>query len=216
VTKKENLGFIMHLKIIIIIASLLLMNCNSTSSPTTSPSSSSEENSSSSYFTTHNSSSSNQIQNTSSSLSSSATSSSITFSSSSENQSEVCNEWNSNGEGVVAKGYDVVAYFNNSPTLGTSSIKVDFNSGVFHFSTEANKTTFLENPEKYAPQFGGYCARAMASGSKVDINPEAYEVYDQKLYLQASSGALSSWQSGRAGFITSAQNNWSNLCIYTP
>ena len=207
----------MHLKILIITISLLLMSCNSTSAPTTSLSSSSEDYSSSSSFTPDISSSSNQVQNSSSSLSSSTTSSSsITISSSSESDLEVCNEWNSNGEGVVAKGYDVVAYFNNSPSLGTSSIKADFNSGVFHFSTEANKMTFLENPEKYAPQFGGYCARAMASGSKVDINPEAYEVYDDKLYLQASLGALSSWQSGRAGFITSAQNNWSNLCIYTP
>lgn len=46
------------------------------------------------------------------------------------------------------------------------------------------KKKFLENPEKYVPAYGGYCAYAMAkTGELVEVNPKAYEIRNGKLYL---------------------------------
>ncbi|WP_299127470.1 YHS domain-containing (seleno)protein [uncultured Winogradskyella sp.] len=87
-------------------------------------------------------------------------------------------------DGFIAKGYDVVAYFNNAPKEGLQEFATSYKGVNFKFASKANLETFLEHPEKYIPQYGGYCAYAIAINSKkVDINPETFEVRDGKLYL---------------------------------
>lgn len=87
-------------------------------------------------------------------------------------------------KGAVAKGYDVVAYFSNQAIEGRKNIATVYQGATFRFSSEENKTQFLANPTKYIPAYGGYCAYAMGkNGDKVTINPETFEIRNQRLYL---------------------------------
>lgn len=87
-------------------------------------------------------------------------------------------------KGFVAEGYDVVSYFDNKAEKGLKEFATTYDGAKFKFSSEKNLNTFLSHPEKYVPQYGGYCAYAIAlKNKKVKIDPETFEIRDGKLYL---------------------------------
>jgi YHS domain-containing protein len=91
---------------------------------------------------------------------------------------------------VAAHGYDVVAYFNqNQPRRGSRNIKQRLGMATYYFASSRNRYQFLSDAPKYQPQFGGYCAMAMAVGRLEDINPEVFAIYRGKLYLFRDEGA---------------------------
>lgn len=98
--------------------------------------------------------------------------------------------------GYVAEGFDVVAYFTESkPIEGKKDFTVTYNDVRFKFSKLENLKLFKSNPEKYIPQYGGYCAYALAvKGKKVSINPKTFEVRDGKLYLFYNKGKTNTLQ----------------------
>ena len=100
-------------------------------------------------------------------------------------------------KGFIAKGYDVVAYFSNIDKEGNNKYVTTHDGVKYKFSSQKNLETFNANPEKYTPQYGGYCAYALGSkGEKVDVDPETYEIRDGKLYLFYNSwgnNTLKSW-----------------------
>jgi len=86
--------------------------------------------------------------------------------------------------GYMAKGYDVVAYFQNKAVIGNKEFSTKYKEVGYKFATKENLETFKNNPEKFIPQYGGWCAYAIGSNNqKVDINPKTFEIRDQKLYL---------------------------------
>ncbi|MBU3012350.1 YHS domain-containing protein [Polaribacter vadi] len=86
-------------------------------------------------------------------------------------------------EGIAAQEYDVVSFFDGKPQKGNASITASFENGTFYFASEANKSKFEKSPEKFAPQYGGYCAIAMSEGAEANPNPKSWEVRDGKLYF---------------------------------
>lgn len=98
--------------------------------------------------------------------------------------------------GYLAEGFDVVAYFTESkPIEGKKDFTVTYNDVRFKFSKLENLKLFKSNPEKYIPQYGGYCAYALAvKGKKVSINPKTFEVRDGKLYLFYNKGKTNTLQ----------------------
>ncbi len=89
-----------------------------------------------------------------------------------------------NKKGVAINGYDTVAYFDQSKAVkGSKKYSCEYNEATWYFSSEENREKFLENPEKFAPQYGGYCAHALAEGKLIEANPKAFVVKDDKLYL---------------------------------
>ena len=101
-------------------------------------------------------------------------------------------------KGFVAEGYDVVAYFNNEALEGDKKFSTTHDNVKYKFANQANLDTFLATPEKYIPQYGGYCAYAVAQkGKKAGIDPETFEIRDGKLYLFYNSwgiNTLEKWQ----------------------
>ena len=84
----------------------------------------------------------------------------------------------------VAGGYDVVAYFENNASKGKSEYSIINDGVLFRFINAKNLATFTLNPDNYMPQYGGWCAYAMATeGEKVKIDPKTFEIRDGKLYL---------------------------------
>ena len=105
-------------------------------------------------------------------------------------------------------GYDTVAYFTqNKPVEGNKTHQVKWRDANWYFVSEANKNLFLENPEKYAPQYGGWCAYAMADeGSTVGIDPDAFYIHDNKLYLNYNKSVQKKWQTELLTMIKDADH----------
>jgi YHS domain-containing protein len=110
---------------------------------------------------------------------------------------------------IAIDGSDTVAYFiQGKPVRGDKSIFVNWNGSKWLFSTPENKAKFEANPEAYAPQYGGYCAFAMAKGAVAPTLPEAWTIVNGKLYLNYSLGIRTKWNSDIPGFIKTADSIW--------
>lgn len=119
---------------------------------------------------------------------------------------------NTNWRGLAIKGYDPVAYFTESkPVEGDSDFTFDWKDAKWRFASAEHKDTFAKDPEKYAPQFGGYCAWAVSQGYTADIDPEAWKIVDGRLYLNYSRKVQKTWEEDVPGNITKAEANWPKL-----
>jgi len=85
--------------------------------------------------------------------------------------------------GTAANGYDTVAYFQNQAIEGTANYSSNHNDAKYVFSSAKNKAEFDKNPSKYAPQYGGFCARSMVKGGTTNPSPKSFRIQDGKLYL---------------------------------
>ncbi len=114
--------------------------------------------------------------------------------------------------GIAIDGTDPVAYFTDGrPVAGDPAITHDWRGAIWRFSSVANRDAFAADPEAYAPQFGGYCAWAVAEGYTAATVPEAWRIEDGKLYLNYSRRIQRRWERDIPGNITRAEANWPKL-----
>jgi YHS domain-containing protein len=114
--------------------------------------------------------------------------------------------------GVAIKGYDPVAYFTEArPVKGDSNFSSEWNGATWHFASAAHRDTFQAAPEKYAPQYGGYCAWAVSQGYTASIDPDAWKIVEGKLYLNYSAEVQKKWSGNIPGNIVKADVNWPKL-----
>ena len=117
----------------------------------------------------------------------------------------------SNSSGAI-EGYDPVAYFTEGkPVEGKESITYDWKGATWHFSNEEHKSMFMENPEKYAPEYGGFCAYAVSQGAKAEIDPAAWHIEGGKLYLNNNKDIQEKWMENKKELIKEADKNWKEL-----
>lgn len=110
---------------------------------------------------------------------------------------------------VAIEGYDTVAYFTqNSAVKGSRDFETTWMDAKWRFASAENRDLFIENPDKYAPQYGGYCAYAVAKNSTAGIEPEQFEIVDGKLYLNYNAKIKATWLEMRDDYIIAADNNW--------
>ncbi|MEM8657788.1 MAG: YHS domain-containing (seleno)protein [Pseudomonadota bacterium] len=116
-------------------------------------------------------------------------------------------------DGVALRGTDPVAYFTESePTPGSAEFAADWNGATWHFASAENRDQFLADPEAYAPQFGGFCAWAVAEkGELYSTDPTAWKIVDDKLYLNFNAGIQKKWEKDIPGFIKAADNRWPDI-----
>lgn len=116
------------------------------------------------------------------------------------------------GKGVAVKGYDVVAYFTQSkPVKGSASFTSRWMGATWWFASAEDRDQFAASPEKYAPQYGGYCAYGVSRGHAVSIDPEAWTVVEGKLFLNYSKGVQKDWSQAIPQNIEKANTNWPGL-----
>lgn len=116
---------------------------------------------------------------------------------------------NTDKQGIAVSGYDVVAYFTeDAARKGNKDISFKHEGATYLFATEANRKLFTENPEKYLPRFGGWCAYGMSEGYKASVDPKAFTVYNGVLYLNYSLGVREEWQKNKDARIKKAEANW--------
>ncbi len=109
----------------------------------------------------------------------------------------------------AVSGYDTVAYFTEGePVKGDKKFRTDYMDAEWRFSSQANLDAFLADPAKYAPQYGGYCAWAMAGGYKASGDPKQWKIVDGKLYLNYNAEVKADWEVDIPGFIAKADVNY--------
>jgi len=113
---------------------------------------------------------------------------------------------------IAIKGYDTVAYFNaGKATKGSESISFQWHDMTWYFLSKENRDLFMSSPEKYAPQYNGYCAWAMTESRKAHTDPEVWKIVNGKLYLNCSKSAYEKWSKDIPGNIKKADRNWLNF-----
>ena len=110
---------------------------------------------------------------------------------------------------LAVSGYDPVAYFvEGRPVEGRRAFEFEWNGATWRFADANNLAAFAADPEKFAPQYGGYCAWAVSQGYTASTDPEAWRIVDGKLYLNYSKSVQSTWVQDIPGNIEKADRNW--------
>jgi YHS domain-containing protein len=116
---------------------------------------------------------------------------------------------NKDDNGIAIKGYDVVAYaVVGAPAKGSPEFQHTWSGAIWLFASAGNRDRFVKQPEKYAPQFGGYCSWAVSRNYTADVDPEAWTIVDGRLYLNYSTSVQRRWEQDVPGNIQKAQANW--------
>jgi hypothetical protein len=123
---------------------------------------------------------------------------------------------NVDARGVTLHGYDAVAYFTDGKAVpGSPQYEFTWSGARWRFATAGNRDAFAKAPERYAPQFGGYCAWAVSRNYTADIDPQAFAVVDGKLYVNYSTLVQARWRLDRDANIAKGHKNWPGLLAQT-
>jgi len=131
------------------------------------------------------------------------------FSATSQAKSPIYTSFFSN---VAVSGYDSVAYFTQGKAVkGNSKFSTDYQGATWHFSSEQNLALFTQAPAQYAPQYGGYCAWAVAKNDVASSDPLAWRIIDNKLYLNYNLSIQAKWLKDPKNLIIKANKHWPNV-----
>jgi YHS domain-containing protein len=112
-------------------------------------------------------------------------------------------------DGIALKGYDAVAFFTQAKAVkGSADYSFEWNGAKWLFSSKADLESFKGSPEKYAPQYGGYCAYGTAEGHKAPTQADTWSIIDNKLYFNYNKKVKELWTKDRSALIDSANRNW--------
>ena len=112
-------------------------------------------------------------------------------------------------DGVGVKGYDPVAYFiAGRPIAGVDLYTYRYMGITYRFASAQDRENFKADPQKYLPQYGGYCAYAMSIDRIADIDPSRWAIVNNKLYLNNNYLSFHLWSLDKEGHIASADHYW--------
>ena len=113
---------------------------------------------------------------------------------------------------LALRGYDPVAYFTEEKALvGRKEFTHEYADANWRFASAVNRDLFASNPERYAPQFGGYCAWGISQAKLFGGDPRIWKVVDGKLYVNYNKEIEKTWERDIPGFIEKADHNWPTL-----
>jgi YHS domain-containing protein len=113
---------------------------------------------------------------------------------------------------LALEGYDPVSFFESTePMLGNTSWQKEYKGAIWYFSSEKNLILFSEDPEKYEPAYGGYCAWAMNNGKLAAGKPEHWDIIDSRLYLNYSSSTRMKFLNDLDSMILNADSKWPEI-----
>lgn len=116
------------------------------------------------------------------------------------------------GAPLALRGYDPVSYFEQGePMIGEASIAAVHDGATYRFASKNNLARFKKSPERFVPQYGGYCAYGTSVGAKFDGDPQVWRIVDGKLYLNLNRKIQKSWSADVSGAIAKADANWQRI-----
>jgi len=111
---------------------------------------------------------------------------------------------------TAINGYDVTSYFQNDPQMGKKEYVVEYNGVKWNFASAENQRNFEANPERYLPQYGGYCVKAVSAGFAVPPSPNSYHIYEGKLYLFSDDKVKANFLEAPDKMVASCSKTWKN------
>jgi hypothetical protein len=116
------------------------------------------------------------------------------------------------GNRLAIHGYDPVAYFTDGgPRKGRADLTAEHAGAIWRFASDENRRRFENDPSRYLPAYGGYCAYGVSRGYLVKIDPEAWSIVDSRLYLNYDKPVRATWLKDVPGFVAAADKNWPRL-----
>lgn len=115
---------------------------------------------------------------------------------------------------IALKGFDPVAVFpegGGAPTPGRPELRLDYMGAIYQFSKPENLDLFVQNPDRYEPSYGGWCAYAMASGTKVDIQPQLFTLNGNRAHYFVSQRAKQNFDRDLKGHEERADRFWKQI-----
>jgi YHS domain-containing protein len=113
---------------------------------------------------------------------------------------------------LAVKGYDVVAYFVDGRAVeGTQAFEHEVGGARYRFASAANRDRFASDPQRYVPQYGGFCAWAVSRGYTADTDPLAWKIVDGRLFLNYDRRVQRTWEGDVSGNVKKADGNWPAL-----
>lgn len=110
---------------------------------------------------------------------------------------------------VAVGGHDPVAYFTEGrPVKGDRQFTLKHQGAEWRFASAANRDAFAAAPQKYEPQYGGYCAWAVSQGYTASGDPQFWKIVDGRLFLNYDADVQQKWERDIPGFIVKADHNW--------
>jgi len=110
---------------------------------------------------------------------------------------------------LALSGHDAVAYFREGkPVKGRAEHETHWAGARWRFASAANRDAFTQSPERYAPQYGGYCAYAVSRNYTASADPAAWRIVGGKLYVNYSKAVQATWAQDIPGNIERADRNW--------
>lgn len=114
--------------------------------------------------------------------------------------------------GLAVKGYDPEAYFQaGKPVKGSKEFSYIWQGATWLFATAQHRDQFVAAPDRFAPQYGGYCAWAVSQGYTADIDPEAWKIVEGRLFLNYSPKIQARWQADLTNLVNAADHHWPDL-----
>ena len=116
------------------------------------------------------------------------------------------------GRRIALSGYDPVAYFTDGrPEMGSNAFWFAFDDAVYLFRSAEHRAMFAADPERYAPQYDGFCAAGVSKGYKTEPDPEAWVIANGKLYVLMLKERVPDFKRDTAAFVDKADANWPTL-----
>jgi hypothetical protein len=113
---------------------------------------------------------------------------------------------------LVLKGYDPVAYFTDAtPVPGKPEYETVYDEARYRFASAQHLELFKADPDRYAPQYAGSCAAAVAAGVKTEAVPEHWLIVDGKLFVFAGAAGIDKMRADSIATIAKGQENWKTL-----
>jgi hypothetical protein len=123
-----------------------------------------------------------------------------------------------NKNGIALDGYDLVSYFKGNATKGNKQNSTIFNNTTYFFFTKDNQKLFEADPQRYLPQFEGYCALGVSYGKKISVDPNTFQITNGKLYLFYNGDAsgkkvnsLDTWNKNEQRLLKKADALWPDV-----
>lgn len=115
-------------------------------------------------------------------------------------------------KGIALAGYDVVAFFQDGKAIkGSREFSTEWKKSLWYFNNDKNLKSFQADPERFVPQYGGYCAYGAAEGHKAATQADTWTIIDNKLYFNYNRKVKELWMKDTPGYIKSADRNWEKI-----